>query len=84
MECRIDCGACCTAPSISSPIPGMPDGKPANTPCIHLDERLRCGLFHSPLRPKVCAGLQPSREMCTGSRDEALIYLIRLEADTAP
>ncbi|MGU7695722.1 YkgJ family cysteine cluster protein, partial [Escherichia coli] len=29
MECRPDCGACCTAPSISSPIPGMPDGKPA-------------------------------------------------------
>ncbi|NYZ53719.1 YkgJ family cysteine cluster protein, partial [Escherichia coli] len=30
MECRPGCGACCTAPSISSPIPGMPDGKPAN------------------------------------------------------
>ncbi|ENR9132482.1 TPA: YkgJ family cysteine cluster protein, partial [Shigella flexneri] len=24
MECRPGCGACCTAPSISSPIPGMP------------------------------------------------------------
>ncbi|MDM6904545.1 YkgJ family cysteine cluster protein, partial [Enterobacter hormaechei] len=24
MNCRIDCGACCIAPSISSPIPGMP------------------------------------------------------------
>ncbi|MBV6674737.1 YkgJ family cysteine cluster protein, partial [Klebsiella pneumoniae] len=24
MECRTDCGACCIAPSISSPIPGMP------------------------------------------------------------
>ncbi|HED3481006.1 TPA: YkgJ family cysteine cluster protein, partial [Klebsiella pneumoniae] len=23
MECRTDCGACCIAPSISSPIPGM-------------------------------------------------------------
>lgn len=45
MECRPDCGACCTAPSISSPIPGMPDGKPANTPCVQLDERLRCKLF---------------------------------------
>ncbi|HCR8272553.1 TPA: YkgJ family cysteine cluster protein, partial [Shigella flexneri] len=22
MECRPGCGACCTAPSISSPIPG--------------------------------------------------------------
>jgi hypothetical protein len=27
--CRPDCGACCIAPSISSPIPGMPHGKPA-------------------------------------------------------
>ncbi|MFS9540720.1 YkgJ family cysteine cluster protein, partial [Klebsiella pneumoniae] len=26
MECRTDCGACCIAPSISSPIPGMPQG----------------------------------------------------------
>ena len=35
MDCRSDCGACCIAPSISSPIPGMPNGKPANTRCIH-------------------------------------------------
>jgi Fe-S-cluster containining protein len=27
MDCRIGCGACCIAPSISSPIPGMPNGK---------------------------------------------------------
>ncbi|MDW3636530.1 YkgJ family cysteine cluster protein, partial [Vibrio sp. Vb0667] len=24
MDCRLGCGACCIAPSISSPIPGMP------------------------------------------------------------
>ena len=29
MNCREGCGACCIAPSISSPIPGMPHGKPA-------------------------------------------------------
>ncbi len=28
VSCRPGCGACCTAPSISSPIPGMPNGKP--------------------------------------------------------
>ncbi|GAB7197945.1 MULTISPECIES: YkgJ family cysteine cluster protein [Dickeya] len=84
MECRSDCGACCTAPSISSPIPGMPQGKPANTPCIHLDERMRCGLFFSPLRPAVCRGLQPSCDMCRNSRDEAMQYLIELEDATAP
>ncbi|WP_213712714.1 YkgJ family cysteine cluster protein [Cedecea lapagei] len=84
MDCRPDCGACCTAPSISTPIPGMPEGKPANTPCIQLDERLRCKLFGSPLRPKVCGGLQPAREMCGTSRQQAMTYLLHLEAATAP
>ncbi|ATF91832.1 Uncharacterised protein [Cedecea neteri] len=84
MDCRPDCGACCTAPSILTPIPGMPEGKPANTPCVQLDERLRCKLFGSPLRPKVCGGLQPAREMCGTSRQQAMTYLIHLEAATAP
>ncbi|HNF77692.1 MAG TPA: YkgJ family cysteine cluster protein, partial [Thauera aminoaromatica] len=26
MDCRPGCAACCIAPSISSPIPGMPHG----------------------------------------------------------
>lgn len=84
MECRPGCGACCTAPSISSPIPGMPDGKPANTPCIQLDEQQRCKIFTSPLRPKVCAGLQASAEMCGNSRQQAMTWLIDLEMLTAP
>ena len=29
LACRDGCGACCIAPSISSPIPDMPAGKPA-------------------------------------------------------
>jgi Fe-S-cluster containining protein len=41
MDCRPGCGACCIAPSISSPIPGMPvvDGisKPAGVRCVQLD-----------------------------------------------
>ena len=53
-------------------------------PLHSLDERLRCGLFHSPLRPKVCGSLQPRRDMCHDHRDQALIYLAGLEADTAP
>lgn len=84
MECRSGCGACCTAPSISSPIPGMPHGKPANTPCVQLDANQRCKIFASPLRPSVCAGLQPSAEMCGASRDQALTWLLTLEAATAP
>ncbi|OON37062.1 hypothetical protein BTJ39_20910 [Izhakiella australiensis] len=84
MECRPDCGACCTAPSISSPIPGMPAGKPANTPCVQLDDQQRCRIFTSPLRPKVCASLQPAREMCGENRQQAMTWLIALERCTAP
>ena len=84
MECREKCGACCTAPSISSAIPGMPEGKPAGIPCIHLDENLRCRIFNSPDRPKVCASLQPSWEMCGKCREDAMNYLSDLEKATAP
>ncbi|OFS09265.1 YkgJ family cysteine cluster protein [Hafnia sp. HMSC23F03] len=84
MDCRSDCGACCIAPSISSPIPGMPQGKPANTRCIQLDDDMRCKIFLSPLRPKVCGGLQATEDMCFSHRDQALIYLVQLEQETAP
>lgn len=83
MECRTDCGACCIAPSISSPIPGMPDGKPANTRCVQLSAGNLCNIFGSPLRPRVCGSLQPEREMCGTRRDEAMAYLIHLERLTA-
>jgi len=84
MDCRPDCGACCTAPSVSSPIPGMPNGKPANTICVQLGADMRCKIFTSPLRPKVCASLQASREMCGATRQQAMDYLIYLEAATTP
>ncbi|WJW93429.1 YkgJ family cysteine cluster protein [Enterobacter pseudoroggenkampii] len=84
MDCRPDCGACCTAPSISSPIPGMPEGKPANTRCVQLSETNLCMIFGSPLRPKVCSGLQPTAEMCGSTREQAMMYLLELESLTAP
>lgn len=84
MICRSECGACCIAPSISSPIPGMPHGKPAGAPCIQLDEQLRCRIFGQPERPACCSGLQASLEMCGEKREDALIWLTRLEALTAP
>ena len=79
LACRPGCGACCIAPSITSPLPGMPDGKPAGMPCLHLDNAQRCRLFGGPLRPAFCAGLQPSSEMCGNHRDQALAWLTRLE-----
>ncbi|MBA2682452.1 MAG: YkgJ family cysteine cluster protein [Ktedonobacteraceae bacterium] len=84
MECRVGCGACCIAPSISSPIPGMPAGKPAGVPCVQLTEDNKCKLFGKLERPAVCGNLQPSQEMCGNSRREALTYLITLERATAP
>ena len=84
MDCRSDCGACCTAPSISSPIPGMPQGKPANTRCVQLSESNLCMIFGSTLRPNVCYGLQPTAEMCGNTRQQAITYLLELEALTAP
>ena len=85
--CRPGCGACCTAPSISSPIPGMPTGKPAGVACVQLDEQLRCRLFGKPERPAVCGQLQPSLEMCGPVDDGGLharLYLVRLEELTRP
>ena len=82
--CRPRCGACCIAPSITSPIPGMPDGKPAGVPCVQLDDDLRCGLFGRPERPAFCGGLQPSREMCGETSAQAMAWLGHLEMATRP
>lgn len=84
MACRPNCGACCTAPSISSAIPGMPHGKPAGVRCIQLQDDNRCGIFGRPERPACCGGLQPSVEMCGASREQAMLWLDELERATAP
>lgn len=84
MDCRSGCGACCIAPSISSPIPGMPNGKPMNTRCVQLSEDNLCLIFGSPLRPKVCSSLQPTGDMCLTTREEAMVYLLELEQKTLP
>jgi len=83
-ECRSGCGACCIAPSITTPLPGMPQGKPAGVPCLHLGEDLRCALFGDPRRPAFCGSLQPSVEMCGSTREYALRHLSELERLTAP
>jgi uncharacterized protein len=82
--CRPDCGACCIAPSISSPIPGMPHGKPAGVRCVQLGDDLRCAIFGQPERPACCSGLQPQTEMCGAHRAEALAWLTQLEVLTRP
>lgn len=84
MQCRPGCAACCIAPSISSAMPGLRQGKPAGIPCPHLDGALRCRLFGQPERPAACASLMPSQEMCGDAREQALFFLERLEFATQP
>ena len=83
-ECRPGCGACCIALSISSPIPGMLDGKPAGVRCVQLTDDNLCKLFGLPERPAVCVRLRPSAEMCGETREEAMVYLTNLEILTLP
>lgn len=70
--------------SISSPIPGMPDGKPAGIRCLHLCDNGLCALFDSPERPAVCAAFQAEELVCGASREEAFALIAELERFSAP
>lgn len=83
MKCRAGCGACCIAPSISSPIPGMPDGKPAGMRCIQLDEHNICRLFGLSERPHVCLQFTPTASICGDTNEFALQQLTLLESMTS-
>lgn len=82
MACRAGCGACCIAPSISSPIPGMPGGKPAGVRCVQLDEANRCRLFGQPERPPVCEQFSATAAICGDDNAQALYNLQWLERQT--
>lgn len=84
MECRAGCGACCIAPSLSSPIPGMPNGKPAGVRCVQLSPDNLCLIYGRPERPEVCNRLRANAEMCGDSMEHALAYLANLEELTKP
>ena len=94
MDCRPNCGACCIAPSINTPLPGMPNGKPAGVACIHLINNskvnyMKCAIFDQPERPAFCASLKPSYEMCGdenqgNTREYAIAWLNNLEHLTKP
>jgi uncharacterized protein len=78
MDCRKNCGACCIAISISSPIPGMPSGKPAGVRCIHLMEDYRCAIYDTPEKPQVCTDFKAEPEFCGNSQAEAMLILALL------
>ena len=72
MNCREGGGACCIAPSISTPLPGMPNGKPAGERCLHLSVDNLCDLFGRPERPDVCGSFKADIEVCGSTREEAI------------
>jgi uncharacterized protein len=82
MSCRIGCGACCIAPSLSSSIPGMLQGKPAGTRCIQLTGGNRCRIYGMASRPEVCSSYRATNEFCGATREEALRLLAGLEQAT--
>ena len=82
MPCRAGCGACCIALSISSAIPGMPNGKPAGVRCVQLGDDYRCKIFGLPERPKVCSDFQAEPEFCGSTRDDAMSRMRELETIT--
>lgn len=84
MQCRLSCGACCIALSISSAIPGMPGGKPAGERCVQLDEHNRCRLYGLAERPAVCDRLRPAPDICGASAAEAMALIAALELATGP
>jgi len=82
VDCRLGCGACCIAPSISAAIPGMENGKPAGVRCVQLDDNNHCKLFGDPSRPDLCAQFQAEPAVCGNSREQALELITRLELAT--
>lgn len=81
-SCRAGCGACCIAPSITSPIPGMPNGKPAGIRCVQLNDANLCQLFGHPTRPRVCLTFDYDPSLCGNDNAAALRNITTLEAAT--
>lgn len=79
MECRLGCGACCIAPSITTPIPGMPQGKPAGIRCVQLSDENLCRLFGKPERPAVCHQFKADSSICGPDSATAIQIINELE-----
>jgi Fe-S-cluster containining protein len=69
MKCN-QCSACCVEISISSAIPGMPNGKKAGEKCVNLKDNL-CSLFGSITRPLICSSFQANEDICGLTYEES-------------
>ena len=77
MMCRNNCGACCIALSISSPLPHMPEGKRAGERCSNLTDDFRCSVYDA--RPQVCRDFTASENWCGKSGEDALRIIGEIE-----
>ncbi len=82
--CRPGCAACCIAASISSPLPGMPNGKPAGVPCVNLNEKRLCSVWGTDQYPKVCKEFTAAHWICGDTTEQALTNLRILDHVTRP
>lgn len=83
MECRPGCGACCIAPSINSPLPGMPEGKPAGVICANLDPATYlCRLWGGADYPEVCRRFSAEPASCGDSAEQAMELIASMEMET--
>ena len=83
MDCRIGCAACCLVITISSPIPGFPDGKPAGEACHALRPDGSCSIWNTPDYPPVCRDFRATEEYCGATDADARRLLAALEKATA-
>jgi hypothetical protein len=51
--------------------------------CVQLLDDMRCGIFGSPLRPKVCGSLSARADLCGVDRSDALRIIQVMEVATA-
>jgi Fe-S-cluster containining protein len=80
MVCRPGCGACCIAASISRPLPGMPNGKPAGVVCVNLDlASKRCGVWGTDEYPETCRQFLAEPDVCGESAEQALRLIENME-----
>ncbi len=76
---------CCIAPSITQPLPNMPNGKLAGVACANLDlTSYQCVLWETVQYPDFCRGFLAEVDFCGSSQQEAFQILTLLEASTHP
>lgn len=84
LECHKNCGACCIVISISSPLPNMPEGKPAGIRCKNLDENNLCTIHDKSFYPEVCKNFKMNYETCGDNPEFAFRNLSEIEKITKP